>query len=157
MAKKKCSWDKINWDWVRIPASGGWKIIWHASRFSLFITKINEAHGTYYNSMQAHGQEETFIGHNLVGWSSNLHSAVVCGGSVVLPVLTQKGWYCFVTNKTIEFFFWVKTNLLKHGNGKHLEYSIGSPTFFEWKCLEPLNQWFSTFFMRRPILQPNLT
>jgi len=28
-------------------------------------------------------------------------------------------------------FFSVKTNLLKHGNGKHLEYSIGSPTFFE--------------------------
>jgi len=23
--------------------------------------------------------------------------------------------------------------LLKHGNGKHLEYSIGSPTIFEWK------------------------
>jgi len=51
-------------------------------------------------------------------------------------------------------FFCVKTNLLKHGNGKHLEYSIGSPTFFEWKCVEPLNQWLSTFFMRRPTLQP---
>jgi len=28
-------------------------------------------------------------------------------------------------------FFWVKTNLLTHDNGKHLEYSTGSPTFFE--------------------------
>jgi len=34
-------------------------------------------------------------------------------------------------------FFSVKTNLLKHGNGKHLEYSIGSPTFFEWKMRRP--------------------
>jgi len=28
-------------------------------------------------------------------------------------------------------FFSVKTNILKHGNGKHLEYSIGSPTVYE--------------------------
>ena len=42
-------------------------------------------------------------------------------------------------------FFWVKTNLLKHEifknllniRGKHLEYSIGSPTFFEWKMRRP--------------------
>jgi len=34
-------------------------------------------------------------------------------------------------------FFWVKTNLLKHRNGKHLQYSIGSPTFFEWKMRRP--------------------
>ena len=53
-----------------------------------------------------------------------------------LPVPSQKGWYCFVTNKTIKFFG-VKTNLLKHGNGKHLEYSIGSPTFFEEKMRRP--------------------
>jgi len=28
---------------------------------------------------------------------------------------------------------------LKHGNGKHLEYSIGSPVFFECKMGSPLN------------------
>jgi len=40
MAKRKCWWDTIKWDGARTPVSGGWKIIWHASRFSLFITKI---------------------------------------------------------------------------------------------------------------------
>jgi len=28
---------------------------------------------------------------------------------------------------------------LKQGNGKHLEYSRGSPTFFEWKMRRPAN------------------
>jgi len=34
-------------------------------------------------------------------------------------------------------FFLSQTNLLKHGNGKHLEYSIASPTFFECKMRRP--------------------
>ena len=48
------------------------------------------------------------------------------------PVLTRKGWYCSVTNNTNKVF-WVKTNLLKPGNDKHLKYSMGSLTIFECK------------------------
>jgi len=59
------------------------------------------------------------------------------GASSGHHVLTQKGWYCFVKNKTK--LFSVKTNLLKHGKSKHLEYSTGSPTFWSEKCVEPLN------------------
>jgi len=55
-------------------------------------------------------------------------------------VLTQKGWYCFVTNKTLKVF-WVIRNLLKHGNGKHLEYSIGALTCFECKMRRPSKCW----------------
>jgi len=45
------------------------------------------------------------------------------------PVLTHKGWYYFVTNKTIKIFS--ESKQMKHGNGKHLKYSIGSPTSLE--------------------------
>jgi len=55
------------------------------------------------------------------------------------PVLTQKGWDCFVANKPKKIFS-VKTNLLKHGNSKHLEYSIDSQHFSTEKCVDPLNQ-----------------
>jgi len=40
MAKRKWSWGTIKWDGVRTPVRRGWKVIWHARRFSLFITKI---------------------------------------------------------------------------------------------------------------------
>jgi len=40
----------------------------------------------------------------------------------------QKGWYCFVTNKTVTNF----------SESKHLQYSIGSPTLSE-KCVGHLN------------------
>jgi len=33
-----------------------------------------------------------------------------------------------------------------HGNGKHLEYPFGSPTFFEWKMRRPSKSGVTNLF-----------
>jgi len=72
------------------------------------------------------------------------------------PVLTQKGWYCFVTNKTIKIFL---------SQNKFIEAWLRqTPRLFNWltnifrvKMRRTSKPVVSTFFMWRPILQPNLT
>jgi len=55
------------------------------------------------------------------------------------PDLTQNGWYCFVTNKTIKIFLsqskFIEALQRQTPHGK--KYSIGSPTFFECKMSRP--------------------
>jgi len=52
------------------------------------------------------------------------------------PVLTEKAWYRFETNKTINIFL-SQNKFIEACNGKHLEYSVGSPTFLERKMPWP--------------------
>ena len=48
------------------------------------------------------------------------------------PVLAQKGWYCFVTNKTIKIFL-SENKFIETSNIQiPIEYSSQTPLIFNW-------------------------
>jgi len=120
------SWNLIRWR--HRPYSTAVAVAWYRCSvvmladtvMVIFIEYVT--HVTIQTSMQAHGQEEMFAGHNQVGWSSNTGKWWLCD-CVVAIYVSKRLYACDGCDLCM---WWMATIPLSHQSPRGLSHSMSS-------------------------------